>query len=187
MQMANIVVPTLPADLPTDWTLNQTVTPNGTEVGLSPEYGYNYLMEQVNAAQTALITLATQSLQDVEDLAAGLFNADASWADGVVTITGPANANVITFVAPSDWAVGDTYTYNGNTLILTNLNNEQVQSGWQQGAPLVFYLLGSRAYFYPTGSGGYIEMVESIPVSSRQDNTLYSLVLADFDTQEVSE
>ena len=40
----------LPADLPEDWTGGQTVAPTGAEVGLS---GYNYLMEQVNAAQTA--------------------------------------------------------------------------------------------------------------------------------------
>lgn len=184
--MANIVVPNLPANLPTDWTLDQTITPNGTEVWLGQEYGYNYLMEQVNSAQNALITLAAQALQDVEGLGKGLFNADASRADGVVAITGPEDANMITFVAPADWVDGDTYTYNGTTLILTNLNNQQVQSGWQQGAPIVFYLLGSRAYFYPTGSGGFIEMTENIPVINRQDNTLYSLVLADFGAQEVN-
>lgn len=52
--MANnpITVP-LPADLPTDWVLEQVVTPGGTEAGLSPQHGYNYLAEQVNAAQRA--------------------------------------------------------------------------------------------------------------------------------------
>ena len=43
----------LPADLPEDWTGGQTVAPTGAEVGLSEKHGYNYLMEQVNAAQTA--------------------------------------------------------------------------------------------------------------------------------------
>lgn len=43
----------LPADLPEDWTGGQTVAPTGAEVGLSEQHGYNYLMEQVNAAQTA--------------------------------------------------------------------------------------------------------------------------------------
>ena len=43
----------LPADLPEDWTGGQTVAPAGAEVGLSEQHGYNYLMEQVNAAQTA--------------------------------------------------------------------------------------------------------------------------------------
>lgn len=40
----------LPADLPEDWTYGQTVAPTGAEAGLSEQHGYNYLMEQVNAA-----------------------------------------------------------------------------------------------------------------------------------------
>lgn len=42
----------LPADLPENWTQGQIVSPNGTEVGLSEQHGYNYLMKQVNATQT---------------------------------------------------------------------------------------------------------------------------------------
>lgn len=41
----------LPADLPENWTQGQTVSPNGTEVGLTEQHGYNYLMKQVNATQ----------------------------------------------------------------------------------------------------------------------------------------
>ena len=47
-------MPDLPADLPTNWTQGQIISPNGTEVGLTEQHGYNYLMEQVNAAQTAI-------------------------------------------------------------------------------------------------------------------------------------
>lgn len=47
-------MPNLPANLPTDWELNMIISPNGTEAGLGEEYGYNYLMEQVNAAQQAI-------------------------------------------------------------------------------------------------------------------------------------
>lgn len=43
----------LPADLPEDWTSGQIVAPAGADVGLSQQHGYNYLMEQVNAAQRA--------------------------------------------------------------------------------------------------------------------------------------
>lgn len=43
----------LPADLPEDWTSGQIVAPVGADVGLSQQHGYNYLMEQVNAAQRA--------------------------------------------------------------------------------------------------------------------------------------
>ena len=51
--MADILAAPLPADLPTDWTPGQTVAPNGADAGLSQQHGYNYLMEQVNAAQRA--------------------------------------------------------------------------------------------------------------------------------------
>lgn len=44
----------LPADLPEDWTSGQIVAPDGADVGLSEQHGYNYLMGQVNAAQRAL-------------------------------------------------------------------------------------------------------------------------------------
>ena len=69
--MANIVNPNLPADLPTDWTTSQYVSPNGSEVSLSQQHGYNYLMEQVNAAQTAVNTLAEQAQEAVSGLESG--------------------------------------------------------------------------------------------------------------------
>lgn len=52
--MANnpISVP-LPADLPTDWQTSQVVSADGTSAGYAKQYGYNYLMQQVNAAQKA--------------------------------------------------------------------------------------------------------------------------------------
>ena len=44
----------LPADLPTDWQAGQIIAPNGADTGLPEQYGYNYLMEAVNAAQQAI-------------------------------------------------------------------------------------------------------------------------------------
>ena len=44
----------LPADLPENWALDQIVAPDGTSAGLTPQHGYNYLMEQVNKAQRAV-------------------------------------------------------------------------------------------------------------------------------------
>lgn len=35
--------------LPTDWESEDIITPNGVEVGLERDHGYNYLMEAVNA------------------------------------------------------------------------------------------------------------------------------------------
>lgn len=51
--MANIITVPLPQDLPTNWVYGQTIGPQGTDVGLTQQHGYNYLMEQVNAAQQA--------------------------------------------------------------------------------------------------------------------------------------
>lgn len=54
----------LPADLPENWTQGQLISPNGTEVGLTTQHGYNYLMAQVNAAQTAINNIV-ESLGEV--------------------------------------------------------------------------------------------------------------------------
>ena len=70
--MANnpISVP-LPADLPTDWQTSQVVSADGTSAGYTEQYGYNYLMQQVNAAQTAAgeIGNAFSGLATTEDVA----------------------------------------------------------------------------------------------------------------------
>lgn len=57
-------MPKLPADLPENWTQGQTISPNGTEVGLTEQYGYNYLMQQVNATQTEVNSI-NDTLPDV--------------------------------------------------------------------------------------------------------------------------
>lgn len=44
----------LPADLPENWTDSQYVSPGGTEVGLTKQHGFNYLMQQVNNSQKAV-------------------------------------------------------------------------------------------------------------------------------------
>lgn len=67
--MDNFITVPLPADLPTNWQVSDIVSPVGTDVGLEQQYGYNYLMEQVNNAQTAISQTAqavmTQTLQAV--------------------------------------------------------------------------------------------------------------------------
>lgn len=65
--MANILAAPLPADLPTDWTQGQTVAPNGADAGLSQQHGYNYLMEQVNAAQSACNEIDAAVSSHIED------------------------------------------------------------------------------------------------------------------------
>ena len=65
--MANNLAAPLPADLPTDWTQGQTVAPNGADAGLSQQHGYNYLMEQVNAAQSACNEIDDAVSSHIED------------------------------------------------------------------------------------------------------------------------
>lgn len=47
----------LPANLPENWTYGQIIAPTGQEVDLPANYGYNYLMVQVNNAQKAALEL----------------------------------------------------------------------------------------------------------------------------------
>lgn len=69
MAAINPITVSLPADLPENWQLNDIVSPSGSETGLTPQHGYNYLMQQVNAAQQALQQVAEYfpNLASVED------------------------------------------------------------------------------------------------------------------------
>lgn len=64
---ANPITVPLPQDLPTNWAYGQTIGPAGTDVGLTQQHGYNYLMAQVNAAQQA-----------AEEIGSAIENIDAS-------------------------------------------------------------------------------------------------------------
>lgn len=179
-----ITQPALPADLPENWTNSQYVSAGGTETGLSQQHGYNYLMKQVNDAQNAVNTLASESQTEltainesleetnstveeiqssVGDLEKGGYNATATREGTTVAITGPENADAVTFIAPADWTAGDTYTYNGIVLTLTDLNNEPVEDGWKQGAPIVFYITGGNRAFFKAGGGMNDTLPELLP------------------------
>lgn len=68
--MGKIISTPLPKDLPENWNDNQYVSPGGTEVGLSEQHGYNYLMKQVNNAQKAIEELDTNVIPASEKGAA---------------------------------------------------------------------------------------------------------------------
>lgn len=53
MAAINPITVQLPADLPEDWQNDQIVAPIGTDVDLTQQHGYNYLMWAVNQAQLA--------------------------------------------------------------------------------------------------------------------------------------
>ena len=170
--MAKITQPNLPADLPENWNNSQYVSADGLVAGLTPKHGYNYLMQQVNASQKAVNTLAQQAQTDltsvekqvgtleqsVGGLEKGGFNATAQRTGTTVAITGPDGASTVTFLAPSNWVAGDTYTYNGQALTLTDLNGQPVKNGWKQGAPVTLSISGSAAYFAAGASGDFLPL-----------------------------
>lgn len=71
----SVITAPMPADLPTNWTTGQIISPSGTDVGLTPQHGYNYLMQQVNAAQTA----ANQIDDAVSDINGTLTEINTNW------------------------------------------------------------------------------------------------------------
>lgn len=64
----------LPADLPENWQAEQTVSPNGIDVGLTQKHGYNYQSKQINDAQKSVNALneafdnVQQNLPDVANV-----------------------------------------------------------------------------------------------------------------------
>lgn len=91
--MSAPVISTLPADLPTNWTSGQIVSPNGTEVGLTQQHGYNYLGQQVNAAQTAinqiaayLPDLSTSAIREVVDLTSSAWQSTGFGFQQVISV-----------------------------------------------------------------------------------------------------
>lgn len=70
--MADKPIPTpIEADLPEDWQLDQIVSPTGTDVGLTEQHGYNYLMEKVNEVATGVNTVndGFENIPDNDEIA----------------------------------------------------------------------------------------------------------------------
>lgn len=65
--MADKQIPEILADLPENWGYGQTVSPEGVEVGLTPQHGYNYLMRKVNAAVRAINEIVVEMGQLVPE------------------------------------------------------------------------------------------------------------------------
>ena len=93
----------LPADLPENWTSGQIVAPTGAEAGLDEQYGYNYLMRQVNNAQKAATAIEAALLNYVYPVGSLYMSAEA---------TSPASLFGGTWEQIKDrfiLAAGDTY------------------------------------------------------------------------------
>lgn len=102
----------LPADLPEDWTGGQTVAPTGAEVGLSEQHGYNYLMEQVNAAQTAAKEIG-------EAFSALLSTTEKGAPNGVATLG--QDGKLVQDVDGGTWDTEPVEAHNRTALAHTNL------------------------------------------------------------------
>lgn len=78
----------LPADLPEDWASGEIVAPNGADVSLSTQHGYNYLMNAVNSTQEAVNTI-NESFDGISTgggIAYGVCSTAANVADKAVTV-----------------------------------------------------------------------------------------------------
>ena len=104
----------LPADLPTNWQTNQIVSPNGTEVGLDAQHGFNYLAKQVNDAQTGVnaINSAFAGLATAANLAAHVGDTTAHLTAAERTAwNGKANTVTLTCTVPVSWTASGDYFY----------------------------------------------------------------------------
>lgn len=112
-------LPALPADLPENWTYGQIVSPNGTEAGLTPKHGYNYLMRQVNQAQALLnqVTAMIQSEMATQDYVDAAINGRVPTTRKV---NGKALSGDISLTAADVGALGKTETAAAATKLATS-------------------------------------------------------------------
>ncbi|HIU43859.1 MAG TPA: exo-alpha-sialidase [Candidatus Ventrousia excrementavium] len=111
---ANPINPPLPADLPENWQNGQIVAPEGADVGLSAQHGYNYLMQQVNAAQEGVNALG----QAVEDLGGEIENLPT---DGIM-LSGGGGVSVLPVSA--NWR---GVVYGAGKYVMAGTTSEDVQ------------------------------------------------------------
>lgn len=139
-------MPDLPANLPENWTSNQIISPNGTEVGLTEQHGYNYLMKMVNACQRLLNAIS-----------------------GVYIAGGTGSALTIDDLTPEDNqriqvlltnSIEDGATLNG--LPILSEDGLPILANAVQGAYLILCYNASAAAWYKIGGDGfYIRISES--------------------------
>lgn len=123
----------LPADLPTNWTNGQIVAPTGVGAGLAEQYGYNYLMQQVNAVQTAAnqINDAFTDLVSVNDVAqfgatyiqVALPQSGWSALSQTVTVTGIQAAEMAQMITPVPALSSQQEYYTAEVMVTAQAEN----------------------------------------------------------------
>ena len=128
-------------------------------------------MDSWTAEQQEAFTIWFQTVQDTldEDTAGNLYNlitnntginATATYTSGVVAITAPTDAAIITFLAPSDFLETDTYTLNGTSINITDLNNEPIEEAWKEDSPVTLTISAGKAFFK---AGGAKKLPDNLP------------------------
>lgn len=106
--MDNPITASLPANMPTNWTQYQVVSPNGTEAGLDKQHGYNYLMEQVNNAQNAAKECG-EAFESMTGADIPVSSSDQTSISTALSNKADKSINMLVasgdvFIAPTSWA-----------------------------------------------------------------------------------
>ena len=161
--MANKPISPLTQSLPTNWTSGQIVAPNGSDVGYEEKYGYNYLMQTVNAiiqavnsinnafeglmANTGSIDL-TKNVTGILPEANGGTGASSLDADGVGYTPGslPITANnvqdALNFLASSYFPTLDVTVPAGSLVTVSKDSYSYQQTATNGSATFVLPVLG---------------------------------------------
>lgn len=161
--MANRPIQTpLPADLPTNWSNGQTVAPSGASVGLGTQYGYNYLMQQVNAAQQGVnsINAAFDGLAEGSDLPTAteiVYSLTAAYSGTVHQLTGLNGQTGILsclFTAAAAYSSGDTFTVDGTAYTVKMQDGKDPTAGFFTAGAVVPVIVDTTAKTVNFKTGG---------------------------------
>ena len=152
----------LPADLPDNWTNGNIVAPEGSSVGLTTQHGYNYLMQQVNAAQTAANTInaafdglaASNQLPAQNKLVYTLGYSKSGTTHALTGLSGVTGTVSCVFTATAAYAAGDTFTVDGTAYTIQLSNGEEPEDNlFVSGAsvPVVVDTAGKKVNFKAAG------------------------------------
>ena len=161
--MANKPISPLTQSLPTNWTSGQIVAPNGSDVGYEEKYGYNYLMQTVNAiiqavnsinnafeglmANTGSIDL-TKNVTGILPEANGGTGASSLDADGVgyapgsLPITADNVQDALNFLASSYFPTLDVTVPAGSLVTVSKDSYSYQQTATNGSASFVLPVLG---------------------------------------------
>lgn len=135
----------LPADLPENWTSQQTVAPTGAEVGMDEQYGYNYLMRQVNNAQKAAKALNAGKIS----LSGGTMTGPLILPSGLTALGYANNAGSRNAMPPRDRSLGVPTTEHFEMIASDKYNELFLGDYWTVDD--VDWVIGDFKYWYNTG------------------------------------